>query len=302
MATAFTPLDEEKMGAPARGNPDLKLLKSPGSRDVLHSSQLAQVERSYVSAAQPPPSGFESRFQVVLPYLGLFAYRVGSQSWLIDTNKTLFISPGWEYRDEHPVPDVGHGAILINPSRDTLDEVCGSSGPKSHHAFLAASLPSTPRLSLLTHSLLCAEPAEGDCLAKDEWIVHALNEAINGHSGEPAPHSRVPSKAVARAKEVLHARNGERLSLQEIAEDAGVSPVYLTQEFTRREGTPLYQYQLRLRLSRALLELPHCEDITGLALDLGFSSHSHFGSVFRKVFGMTPSEYRASKRAARGWS
>jgi AraC-like DNA-binding protein len=55
----------------------------------------------------------------------------------------------------------------------------------------------------------------------------------------------------------------------------------------------MYRYQLRLRLSRALLELPHCNDITGLALDLGFYSHSHFSNSFRKAFGMTPSSYRA---------
>jgi AraC-like DNA-binding protein len=34
------------------------------------------------------------------------------------------------------------------------------------------------------------------------------------------------------------------------------------------------------------------EDITGLALDLGFSSHSHFTDVFRREFGSTPSEIR----------
>lgn len=285
MATAFKPLDDEEASA----------------RGLLHSSTLADVECSYVSAAEPPPSGYESRFQVVLPYLGIFAYCVGSRRWLIDPNQTLFISPGWEYFDEHAVAGVGHGAILINPARDVLDEICGASGAQQNHAFAAASLPSTARLSLLTHALLRADRGTGERLDRDEWIVHALDEAINGHVPARAARSPMPSRVVARAKEVLHARGCERLSLQAIAEEVGVSPVYLTQEFTRREGTPLYQYQLRLRLNRALLELPHCEDITGLALDLGFSSHSHFGSVFRKMFGMAPSEYRTSARLTRHW-
>jgi AraC family transcriptional regulator len=56
---------------------------------------------------------------------------------------------------------------------------------------------------------------------------------------------------------------------------------------------PLYRYQMRLRLNRALVELPHCNDITGLALELGFSSHSHFTAVFGKAFGLTPSDYRS---------
>jgi AraC-like DNA-binding protein len=86
------------------------------------------------------------------------------------------------------------------------------------------------------------------------------------------------------------------MRLSEIAEQVGVSPVYLTQEFTRAEGIPLYRYQRRLRLARALEELPDCDSITGLALDLGFCSHSHFTSAFRSSFGLTPSEYRASSR------
>jgi AraC-like DNA-binding protein len=53
-------------------------------------------------------------------------------------------------------------------------------------------------------------------------------------------------------------------------------------------------------LNRALLDLPHCDSITDLALDLGFSSHSHFTSVFRKAFGMTPSQYRAGMPAGSG--
>ncbi len=102
---------------------------------------------------------------------------------------------------------------------------------------------------------------------------------------------------IDRAKEALHAHSGERLSLQQMAKLVSVSPVYLTQEFTRSEGMPLYQYQLRLRLSRALLKLPYSNNITELALDLGFSSHSHFTSVFRKAFGVTPSQYRSGQPA-----
>ena len=44
---------------------------------------------------------------------------------------------------------------------------------------------------------------------------------------------------------------------------------------------PLYRYQLRLRLARALDLLAQYDDLTTLGLDLGFSSHSHFSAAFR---------------------
>jgi AraC-like DNA-binding protein len=76
----------------------------------------------------------------------------------------------------------------------------------------------------------------------------------------------------------------------------GASPAYLTDVFRRIEGVPLHRYLTQLRLARALVELPHASDLTTLAIDLGFSSHSHFTAVFRRAFGCTPSRFRDSSR------
>jgi AraC-like DNA-binding protein len=58
----------------------------------------------------------------------------------------------------------------------------------------------------------------------------------------------------------------------------------------------LHQYVTQLRLSRTLAEIPHTHDLTALALDVGFSSHSHFSAAFRRAFGMTPSQFRDTSR------
>ncbi|MBA3677184.1 MAG: helix-turn-helix transcriptional regulator [Sphingosinicella sp.] len=259
-------------------------------RSAVHRSKLGLVEDISISPTGLPPKGYETNYQVVLPYFGLFAYGVGGKTWLLDANRILFVSPGREYTDVHPVENLGHAAIVINPSREVLDEIC--EGPVSERglAFQEASRPTSASLQLMRHQLLRLGAECDDPLMKDEWTVRVLREAM----AIPQRAARVRTGAVDRAKEVLHARGCERLSLDDIAQDVGVTPVYLTQEFSRCEGIPLYRYQLRLRLNRALLELAYCDNITGLALDLGFSSHSHFSSVFRSAFGMTPSEYRTS--------
>ena len=74
----------------------------------------------------------------------------------------------------------------------------------------------------------------------------------------------------------------------------GGSPVYLTQVFQQVEGLPLYRYQLRLRLARALDLLATYDDLTALSLDLGFSSHSHFSAAFRAAYGRSPSAFKQS--------
>ncbi len=64
----------------------------------------------------------------------------------------------------------------------------------------------------------------------------------------------------------------------------------------RVEGVSLHRYLMQLRLARALVELPHAEDLAALALALGFSSHSHFSAAFRRAFGCTPSQFRQTAR------
>jgi AraC-like DNA-binding protein len=71
-----------------------------------------------------------------------------------------------------------------------------------------------------------------------------------------------------------------------------VSPVYLTQSFRDVEGVPLYRYQLRLRLARALDLLGEVDDLTAIGLHLCFSSHSHVSAAFQQAYGRTPSEFR----------
>jgi AraC family transcriptional regulator len=66
--------------------------------------------------------------------------------------------------------------------------------------------------------------------------------------------------------------------------------------FQRVEGIPLYRYHLRLRLARALDLIAQYEDLSALAADLGFSSHSHFAAAFRQAYGRSPTEFRQSAR------
>jgi AraC family transcriptional regulator len=263
-------------------------LSVPGTHDfrrTIHRSSLVSVEDASVGGESAMPSGYESAHQIVLPYFGLFAYAVGRQRWLVDSNKVLFIAPGWEFSDEQPVAALGHATVLINPARGLVDEL--TSG-RRNPGFPAGTVRSSPWLQLITQTLLRHSLSGADPLRGDELAVRAIRLAM---SGIP-PRGRPSARTVDRAKQFLHAHDCERLCLEQVANAVGVSPVYLTQEFKRSEGIPLYQYQLALRLARALVELPHANDITLLALDLGFSSHSHFTLAFRKAFGVTPSEYR----------
>ena len=99
-------------------------------------------------------------------------------------------------------------------------------------------------------------------------------------------------KLTDRAKLLLSSDLGRRWTLTDVAGDMGVSPVYLTQVFQQVEGLPLYRYHLQRRLARALDLLGDRTDLTGLALDLGFSSYSHFSAAFKRAYYQTPREFQ----------
>lgn len=261
-------------------------------RDTVHESFLALVESVSVPATATP-AGYETVFQVAVTLSGLFGYRTGSISNFFDANQTLFVSPDREFADTHPVEGLGHHSLIITPSRPVLDELCGRQGAQAHAAFSNVVRRTTAETRLLAHRLAGGK-AVGDPLQRDEATIALISAALAAPVSPPTTRPRL----VERTKELLHARSAERMLLAEIADEVGVSPVYLTQEFKRAEGIPLYRYQTQLRLNRALIELPRSEDITELALELGFYSHSHFSAAFRQAFGVTPSAYRTE--AARG--
>jgi AraC-like DNA-binding protein len=76
----------------------------------------------------------------------------------------------------------------------------------------------------------------------------------------------------------------------------GASRGHLAEVFREVVGVSPYRYQLQLRLARAQELLMESDDLAQLALDLGFSSHSHFTTAFRHRFGETPAHFRARIR------
>jgi AraC-like DNA-binding protein len=249
------------------------------SRQRLAESELLAVDEVR-AVHELPPSGFNVRRQLAIPIAGVFEYRTGSRTSWLDPMRLLFAEAGEEFNDHHPIRGVGHASVILAPSLELLDELS-----ESITAAYVDRVRSCPiRVQMLVQRLRRA----ADPLAQDEIGAEVLGLSL-GHSSRVATED---SRCVRGAKAILHEASGERLTLGAIAAQLGVTPIYLTQAFKRSEGLPLYRFQTRLRLSQALAELPEREDITDLALELGFSSHSHFTATFRAVLGITPSDYR----------
>ena len=130
-----------------------------------------------------------------------------------------------------------------------------------------------------------------------ELVSEVLQIAFAIHS-HPSKCRRKPSTnnhadRIEAAKLYLATRLGERTTLEDVATAAHTSPFHFARIFRQQTGVPLHRYQTHLRLRNSLERLADGgDDIALIALELGFSSHSHFTETFHREFGYTPSEIR----------
>lgn len=81
--------------------------------------------------------------------------------------------------------------------------------------------------------------------------------------------------------------------IQDISQQIGVNNSYLSKIFSKTEGMTISQYIAKERCSHAANLLKYSDyDISEIAEYFCFSSQSHFGVQFKKIYGMTPKEYR----------
>jgi AraC family transcriptional regulator len=232
--------------------------------------------------------------ELVFPYRGVYVRHVGNDQAVAEANQVLFFSAGEGYRVSHPVSG-GDACLSLAISEPVLRELAPLTflGDHARLAFRPQRLRIDARaqalVAVLRHSLRqnIAGPLEAESLA-----LTLAQRALGPRTTHAPGASLGRQRLVDRVKLVLASDPARRWTLAEIAAEVRGSPVYLTQVFQQVEGLPLYRYQLRLRLARALDLLAQYDDLTALSLDLGFSSHSHFSAAFRQAYGRSPSEFK----------
>jgi AraC family transcriptional regulator len=234
--------------------------------------------------------------QLVFPYRGVFVRHVGEEIVIAEPNQVLFFNAKEPHRIACPVAE-GAACLVLTIEEELLRElapekIVRDGAPLSFRPLRLRIDPRAQSLvAMLRYSLRenIAEALEAESLA-----LTLAQRALGPRTTHAASASSHVRKLVDRVKLVLTADLARRWTLAEIAEEAGGSPVYLTQAFRQVEGVPLYRYQLRLRLAKALDLMADYEDLSALAFELGFSSHSHFSAAFKQAYGRSPTEFRQS--------
>lgn len=130
--------------------------------------------------------------------------------------------------------------------------------------------------------------AEALVLARRAFAASRPTQCPSQRANTTRAHARL----VEDAKELFAAEQLAGESLSSIARRVGASSAHLARVFRRQTGTTPHRYRAQLRLRESVDRLSR-PDLSRLAAELGFSSHSHFSAAFRSTFDRTPSEARA---------
>lgn len=96
-----------------------------------------------------------------------------------------------------------------------------------------------------------------------------------------------------QAVQIVNRSRDPNLSLETVAEEVGVHPVTLSRIFKQQTGMNFVKYLVRLRLRHAqTLLLTTDKKINQISEEIGYADYRYFRNLFKKEFGMTPSEYR----------
>jgi AraC family transcriptional regulator len=239
-----------------------------------------------------------SMTHLVFPYRGVYLRHVGAEQAVADANHVLFFNAGEGYQVSHPIAG-GDASLSLTLSEQVLREVAPASVLNERQAIgfrlqhLSIDSRAQALLAMLRHGL---SNGTIESLEAESWALTLVSRTLGPRKTRERGVNRPRHRLADRVKVLLASDLSRRWSLAEIAREIRGSPVYLTQVFQKTEGIPLYRYHLRLRLARALDLIARYEDLSTLAADLGFSSHSHFSAAFRQAYGRSPTAFRQSAR------
>jgi AraC-like DNA-binding protein len=134
-------------------------------------------------------------------------------------------------------------------------------------------------------------------LERESRLLEAFVNLVARHAVDKLPARRIGSehRAVKRAREYLESLPSENISLEGLAREAGLSPFYLSRVFREETGLPPHAYHTLMRARLAKTLLAQRVPITQVALEAGFYDQAHLTRHFKRIFGVTPGQYRGTE-------
>ncbi len=180
----------------------------------------------------------------------------------------------------------------------------------AHKISWTGALPAQATLPFMNDAILAIlremaalsetpSPDIGDAInARAQALAPLLLKQFSEDAAASHPAGGLPPNKLLCVQDLIRAKIGAPISLEDMAATAGVSVERFRHAFKVSTGVSPYRYLTCERIKRAQDLLLHSDDsLAKVALACGFGSQAHFTSVFREAVGMTPGAYRRAGKS-----
>jgi AraC family transcriptional regulator len=236
---------------------------------------------------------------ILLPLSGVRHVEGGGQAGLADASTILLLNADVKYRftELQGSGEKGH-VIVLRP--DILFRILGP-GTDLSRPFPALCVPVAPR-NFLLKQLLMEYLERGRSYASadvEALVLQFLTRSLARSDSWPRRSAALDATTeshrdcVDKVRILLNEGISDPVRLKDLSDAVGVSPFHLCRIFKAHTGLSIHRYLNQIRLRAALERVAEPSiNLMNLALDLGFSSHSHFSFLFGREFGLSPTAFK----------
>ena len=178
--------------------------------------------------------------------------------------------------------------VFTNSDNSVTNGALAEIGPSELILTLLDSSVSVPDFMACAQALRGCGTPEGPAFAQAGIVVHRPDQP-------PANMPPVSAPKTARAIERLQTAGKDSGGIREaaLAREFGIDPAHLGRLVRRATGLGFRDWKLGIRLRLAVRALAESDaPVKWVAHESGFASTAQFDRGFRRVFGMTPGEFR----------
>jgi AraC-like DNA-binding protein len=228
---------------------------------------------------------------------GTFGCHTRGKAYELVAGSVLVGCPGDEYRCTHDHHAGGDKCLSFQLGAEWVEAI-----GNDRRVWRSGAIAPQPEMMVLGELAQASAAGRSDIGVDEIAMVFTVRfvELVSGRSRSALPTRSLDRRRAVEAALWIDTYAHEPVSLERMAQEAGLSPFHFLRSFAKVLGVTPHQYLVRSRLRRAARLLADDErSITEVALDVGFEDLSNFVRTFRRAAGVSPRRFRQASRGDR---
>ena len=130
----------------------------------------------------------------------------------------------------------------------------------------------------------------------DSRLRELYYSVLKGEAGDSARRAFGVGNEIARAIAYLTSHLNEAVTIEEVAEQAGMSRAVFHRKFKQTTTMSPIQFVKSMRLNKAAMKIACGKTVNEAAMEVGYASSSQFSREFKRMYGQSPKQWQSARQ------